>query len=326
MKRASNDTNGSCVFWDVYHRSLYKDDISRKRLLNSARDSVDYIQRFTQTSVLKVHKGCVNTVFWNKSGQFLLSGSDDLHFVFTNPFSGKIELRYKSLHRANIFSAKFLPGSDRRVISCSGDGIVGFTDLTTPPASQDQINEANLNYFNCHSNTTTYEVLAIPTEPDLFMSCGEDATVRLYDLRKESRCHKTKCKDNVLISSPAAVTTMDVAPISMFYIAVGSSDGYVRIYDRRYLGVMELESSESSLTVPVKAFSIPAVEKRAYRITSVGYNANEQELLASYSSEHLYLFDTTQDGLSTKASLTEKNKRTAKPGGIDSPPPVRRLR
>lgn len=158
------------------------------------------------------------------------------------------------------------------------------------------------------------------------MSCGEDATIRLYDLRKESKCHKTKCKDNILIGSPAAVTTMDVAPISLFYVAVGSSDGYVRIYDRRYLGVMEFSEGETNFTIPVKAFSIPAVEKRAYRITSVGYSGDEQELLASYSSEHLYLFDMTQEGLSTKASLTEKNKRSAKPGGVDSPPPVRRLR
>lgn len=289
-------------------------------------DSLDYVQRLAQTSLLKVHKGCVNTVFWNKSGQLLLSGSDDLHFVFTDPFSGKIQLRYKSLHRANIFSAKYLPDSDRRVISCSGDGVVGFTDLSYPITSHDQINEANLNYFNCHGSTTSYEVLSIPNESDVFMSCGEDATIRLYDLRKESKCHKTKCKDKILIYSPSAVTTMDVAPISMFYIAVGSSDGYVRIYDRRYLGVMDFTDTETNFTVPVKAFSIPAVEKRAYRITSVGYSANEQELLASYSSEYLYLFDVTQEGLSTKASLTEKNKRSAKSGGVDSPPPVRRLR
>lgn len=263
-------------------------------------------------------------MFWNRSGQLLLSGSDDLHFVFTDPFSGKIQLRYKSLHRANIFSAKFLPGSDRRIISCSGDGVVGFTDLSYLPTSQDQINEANLNYFNCHSSTTTYEVLAIPTEPDVFLSCGEDGYVRFYDLRKESKCHQTKCKDNILISSPAAVTTMDYSDRQS--IAIGSSDGFVRVYDRRYLGVMDFSDVDVNYTVPVKAFSIPAVEKRAYRITSVSYSGDGQELLASYSSEHLYLFDTSQEGLSTKASLTEKHKRSAKPGGVDSPPPVRRLR
>ena len=31
-------------------------------------------------------------------------------------------------HRANIFSAKFLPGtSDRKIVSCAGDGNILFT-------------------------------------------------------------------------------------------------------------------------------------------------------------------------------------------------------
>lgn len=35
---------------------------------------------------------------------------------------------YKTSHRANIFSAKFLPNSgDHRIVSCSGDGIILYT-------------------------------------------------------------------------------------------------------------------------------------------------------------------------------------------------------
>lgn len=35
---------------------------------------------------------------------------------------------YKTSHRANIFSAKFLPCSDNKnIVSCSGDGIILFT-------------------------------------------------------------------------------------------------------------------------------------------------------------------------------------------------------
>jgi nuclear receptor interaction protein len=35
---------------------------------------------------------------------------------------------FKTSHRANIFSAKFLPSSgDNNIISCSGDGIILFT-------------------------------------------------------------------------------------------------------------------------------------------------------------------------------------------------------
>lgn len=44
-----------------------------------------------------------------------------------------------------------------------------------------------MNYFNCHSTGTTYEVLTVPSERNRFMSCGEDGTVRLYDLSQISR-------------------------------------------------------------------------------------------------------------------------------------------
>lgn len=55
----------------------------------------------------------------------------------------------------------------------------------------------------------------------LNFSCGEDATVRLFDLREISRCHKTCCKDNILILSPMPVTAMALSPLSLNYIAVG---------------------------------------------------------------------------------------------------------
>lgn len=79
---------------------------------------------------------------------------------------------------------------DRSIVSCSGDGIVLYTQLTSQPFTDpnaSNLGAANLNYFNCHSTGTTYEVLTIPTESNSFMSCGEDGTVRLFDLRKISR-------------------------------------------------------------------------------------------------------------------------------------------
>lgn len=60
---------------------------------------------------LKMHKGCVNTVSWNSTGDYLLSGSDDQTIVVSNPYTGKCLVQYMTAHRANIFSAKFMPQS-----------------------------------------------------------------------------------------------------------------------------------------------------------------------------------------------------------------------
>lgn len=133
----------------------------------------------------------MNTVSWNEKGQYLLSGSDDQTIVVTNPYTGEILVQYSTAHRANIFSAKFMPHSgDRGIVSCSGDGIVLYTELTTAASVKYQnagsaakrrnlttgthhhgsdANDVNLNFFNCHSSGTTFEVLTLPTEPSSFM-------------------------------------------------------------------------------------------------------------------------------------------------------------
>jgi len=51
-------------------------------------------------------------------------------YFFNNPFLFKVLTDYKTSHRANIFSAKFLPNSgDHRIVSCSGDGIILYTGI-----------------------------------------------------------------------------------------------------------------------------------------------------------------------------------------------------
>lgn len=153
------------------------------------------VQRLDLEKQLNVHKGCVNTICWNDTGTLILSGSDDQKLLITDPFTGKILVKYITIHRSNIFSAKFLPNSnDRGIVSCSGDGAVLYTNLDEvqlrleSPESMTMIggrqrmgdgsDTNNLNYFTCHNTGTTYEVLTVPTEGNSFMSCGEDGTVR----------------------------------------------------------------------------------------------------------------------------------------------------
>lgn len=53
-------------------------------------------------------------------------------------------------------------------------------DLNRPQETYD-------NQFYCHMGTTTYEVITIPNDPQSFLSCGEDGTVRWFDLRTKTR-------------------------------------------------------------------------------------------------------------------------------------------
>ena len=68
--------------------------------------------------------------------------------------------------------------------SFSGDGSILYTDV-------ERTEETHGCLFNCHS-TTTYELQTVPGDPHTFLSCGEDGTVRWFDLRIKQVCSLTK--------------------------------------------------------------------------------------------------------------------------------------
>ena len=91
-------------------------------------------------------------------------------------------------HRANIFSAKFLPETgDTRIVSCAGDGTLLYTDILREE-------ETASCQYNCHVGTV-YDTLTVPGDPNTFLSCGEDGTVRWFDLRVKSSCSADLCKE-----------------------------------------------------------------------------------------------------------------------------------
>ncbi|XP_015520895.1 DDB1- and CUL4-associated factor 6 isoform X1 [Neodiprion lecontei] len=313
MKRAKQN-----VFRDIYNQPY--DDTTRLKLYTSSKASLQLMQRMSLLKRLKVHNGCVNSICWNNSGELLLSGSDDQHLVLTNAYNYQVLTDYKTSHRANIFSAKFLPNSgDHRIISCSGDGIILYTDLMRRA-------ETFNNQFTCHSGTT-YEIATIPNEPHSFLSCGEDGTVRWFDLRVKDKCNSSRCKDDVLISCQRAVTALSVNPLMPHQLAIGCSDSTVRTFDRRMLGTPATGWTDNGGSVrPLCSFTVPEFEGNSYRITSLSYSPDGQDVLVSYSSDHLYLFSVKDQGSVhlKKDSVLGKGKGKKHP--LRSPQPVRRLR
>ncbi|XP_063985087.1 DDB1- and CUL4-associated factor 6-like isoform X2 [Diachasmimorpha longicaudata] len=306
------------IFHDIYTQPY--DYGVRTKLYSSSKASLQLIQRMSLVKRLKVHHGCVNSICWNHTGDLILSGSDDQHLVLTNAYNYKVLDDYKTSHRANIFSAKFLPNSgDHRIVSCSGDGIILYTDLMRKT-------ETFQNQFTCHSGTT-YEIATIPGDPYSFLSCGEDCTVRYFDLRVKSSCNTSKCKDDILISCERAVTALSVNPMMPYQLAIGCSDSTVRIHDRRMLNLRDADwgGGINSSILPLSLFSVPEFEGNSYRITSLSYSPEGNEVLVSYSSDHLYLFSEKDHG-SKQLKKDSLSRSTNKKHSVRSPQPVRRLR
>ncbi|KAJ8676672.1 hypothetical protein QAD02_012459 [Eretmocerus hayati] len=311
-------SNRPNVFRDIYYQPYHCN--TRLKLYQSTKSSLQLVQRMSLLKRLKVHYGCVNSICWNSTGDMILSGSDDQHLVLTNTHNYQVLSDYKTSHRANIFSAKFLPNNgDHRIVSCSGDGIILYTDLMKKA-------ETFYNQFTCHSGTT-YEIATIPCEPHSFLSCGEDGTVRWFDLRIKDKCNAPRCKKDVLISCPRAITALSVNPVFPHQIAIGCSDSTVRIFDRRMLGTPTTGWVDNgSSSKPLYSFTVPEFEGNSYRITSLSYSPDGQDVLVSYSSDHLYLF-SMKEQLSTQLKKETSSRRAR---GKRFPPrstqPVRRLR
>ncbi|KAJ7395709.1 hypothetical protein BTVI_152042 [Pitangus sulphuratus] len=182
-------SRGRCphLLWDVQKRSLGLEEpgLLRRHYLGRR----EFIQRLKLEATLNVHDGCVNTICWNDTGEYILSGSDDTNLVISNPYSRKVLTTIRSGHRANIFSAKFLPcTSDKQIVSCSGDGVIFYTNVEQDAETNRQCQ------YTCHYGTT-YEIMTVPNDPYTFLSCGEDGTVRWFDTRIKTSCTKEDCKD-----------------------------------------------------------------------------------------------------------------------------------
>ncbi|XP_058396114.1 DDB1- and CUL4-associated factor 6 isoform X6 [Diceros bicornis minor] len=164
--------------------------------------------------------------------------------------------------------------------------------------------------------------MTVPNDPYTFLSCGEDGTVRWFDTRIKTSCTKEDCKDDILINCRRAATSVAICPPIPYYLAVGCSDSSVRIYDRRMLGTRATGNYAGRGTTGLVARFIPShLNNKSCRVTSLCYSEDGQEILVSYSSDYIYLFDPKDDtARELKTPSAEERREELRQ------PPVKRLR
>ncbi|CAI5772839.1 DDB1CUL4-associated and CUL4-associated factor 6 isoform X4 [Podarcis lilfordi] len=164
--------------------------------------------------------------------------------------------------------------------------------------------------------------MTVPNDPYTFLSCGEDGTVRWFDTRIKTSCTKEDCKDDILINCRRAATSVAICPPIPYYLAVGCSDSSVRIYDRRMLGTRATGNYAGRGTTGLVArFVPPHLNNKSCRVTSLCYSEDGQEILVSYSSDYIYLFDPKDDtARELKVPSSDERREELRQ------PPVKRLR
>ncbi|BGP01869.1 hypothetical protein JCM10021v2_005577 [Rhodotorula toruloides] len=235
-------------------------------------------------------------------------------------------------HRANIFSVKFAPGMSNRLFSCAGDSTVRVFDLSLatnpqlssvtihPPASSvhkpwthHEDATACTRVFRCHFDRV--KRVATEASPDVFLTCSEDGTVRQHDLREHHNCRTSRLQapDDVDCPPPLAdypglsLYSLTINKLRPHLFVVAGTSPYAFLHDRRMIRAPMLrdwgiappsDPSSSSLTQCVRRFGVPHPTtphkgEISHHIVAAKLSPdNPRDLLLSYSSAGIYLFDT----------------------------------
>ncbi|KAI7907014.1 WD40-repeat-containing domain protein [Cokeromyces recurvatus] len=312
----------------LYERRIYGTE-KVNRINRRLTDADVYSDRFLMAKMalakeLPGHTGCINTLYWSKDGDKLLTGSDDtkLNIYFTYE-DYKLVHSINTGHTANIFSAKFMPEtSDNIIISGAGDSEIRIFDLNNPSLPLDSM-------YVCHSDQLK-KVCVYENNPFEFLTCSQDGTVRHFDRRVPHECSKHNIRsfiyaqsrparqfplpkgDNVLKGCPPPIVdyskynielnSMSINKLFPHYFAVAGLNDYIYLHDRRMLG-----SSWSQQTVRtnnttnvmgslrcVKRFShsVDGINRTSKHITACQFSRyNSSELIGSWSSNGIFLFN-----------------------------------
>ncbi|GAM16923.1 hypothetical protein SAMD00019534_000980 [Acytostelium subglobosum LB1] len=278
--------------------------------------SSDYaMQTMKLTGQFLGHDECVNTIAFNSSGSLVVSGSDDESVKIWDYNSREcIDTLYG--HTTNVFTAEFIPGSnDRHVVSGGNDSDVILYDR-----------DARISTVFTHHTMKILKISVNKRQPDCFLSCSSDGTVRMFDVRqpyaksysktipaeghmgggdqdarilpqmfgggRSDRSTSRTQKESLIVDfdkdsrnlrrntssnriPKTTVFSVDYHPLDGYTFATATSDGAVRLFE--------------NLRKPLQN------DGSSYETTGCVFSNNGDELLATNSSDSLYLYDVKRN-------------------------------
>jgi WD and tetratricopeptide repeats protein 1 len=252
-----------------------------------------FVNRLELQTKLRGHEGCVNCIEFTSNGNTLASASDDLCVFLwdVNSPTGKQRTSFQTPHRGNIFSIKFLPNTnDYQIVTGAADYCMYVFDLHN---TEDPI-------FKCRCHQSRVKRIACAPElPSTFFSSSEDGCIFQIDLREPHTClgnDKIVLIDLKKHQEYVEAKCIAVNPRRPEQIAVGTSDAFARIYDRRMIKVMTTGSDKDNLTKECVQFYAPghlqvSRDNINKTVTFVSFSPDGNELLVNYGGEQIYLFE-----------------------------------
>ncbi|CAI0467739.1 unnamed protein product [Linum tenue] len=275
------------------------------------------IRRLSQDGEMEGHQGCVNAIAWNSNGSLLISGSDDTRMNIWSYVGRKLLLSIDTGHSANIFCTKFIPEtSDELVVSGAGDAEVRLFNLSRSGGrGPDDTGIVPSALYQCH--TRRVKKLAVEIgNPNVVWSASEDGTLRQHDFRECASCpaagSSQECRNILLdlrsgakrsLADPPkqvlGLKSCDISTTRPHLLLVGGSDAFARLYDRRMLPP-PTSCQKRTLPPPCVNYFCPMhLSERgrsSLHLTHVTFSPSGDEVLISYSGEHVYLMNVNDAG------------------------------
>lgn len=220
----------------IYRQSgiLYKGerrvyDTFPSGLIQRINSSIYTVERMQLLHKLEKHRGCVNCLNFNKSGNLLVTGSDDLKVVVWNWAKQKPIRVQTSGHRSNVFQSKFVDNGtasnqiDFSLITSARDGEVRHIQIAPDGSAHDRL-------VTRHIHHAVHKIAIPDSNPNEVLTAGEDGCVMRSDLRDKRATEKLiqlrTQNDGILLYSVAH------HPFDPEFCVCGR-DKFVRVYDKR---------------------------------------------------------------------------------------------
>lgn len=196
-------------------------------LIHRISSSIYSVERMHLLHKLDRHTGCVNCLNFNKSGNLLVTGSDDLKVIVWNWAKQKPIVVQNSGHRSNIFQAKFVDNGsasnqrDFHLITSARDGEVRSIKIAPDGSSSDRI-------IARHANHPVHKI--VMPDGNEVLTAGEDGCVIRSDLRDNKPSKRLmQAKEK---GSRIPLYSIAHHPLDPEFCICGR-DRFVRVYDKR---------------------------------------------------------------------------------------------
>lgn len=195
-----------------------------KNRLNGSHFVVEHLQLLRK---LKKHTGCVNSLNFSRSGNLIVSGSDDLYVIVWQWSKGRPIQLIKSGHLLNVFQTKFVENTSMgtaalNIVTSARDGDV--RQILVPPSGG-----APVKRILTKHGRPVHKIALPDTSSNEILTAGEDGCVKQIDLRDKAIENILALKEDEHIVPLYSIATHPHEP----EFCVAGRDRYVRVYDRR---------------------------------------------------------------------------------------------